>query len=226
MRIRLTSYRRRVFRSLALLGPLALAAGFAATAEVAAQDARVGHRVRVGTERPSGSVTVTPHSGAAGTVIAVRGEQLPPGLPVQIMIGAIRSGFEVVGAAVSDEAGQLAGSSISEPGTFPVTIPEWVERDRSYLLILTDRNYNPLAVADVFYPTDAQGMVLRKGRFQQEESACQTLVNDQEEVYFLLGNLGRLKDGDEVTVEGRMITSEACGPGPTIEVARVEPASR
>ena len=29
--------------------------------------------------------------------------------------------------------------------------------------------------------------------------------------------------GDQVTVEGRMVTSETCGPGPTIQVGRVVP---
>ena len=222
MRIHLPARRSRL---LALLVSLSASGGLLAAADLDAQDSRVGHRVRVGTDRPAGAVTVTPHSGAAGTVIAVKGEKLPPGMPIQIMIGAIRSGFEVVAAAVSDDAGNLAGSSISAPGTFPVTIPEWVQRDRSYLLILTDRQYNPLAVADVFYPTDAQGNVERTGRVTYDDGSCPTLTNDQDEVYFLEGGVQSIGVGDQVVVEGRMVTSESCGPGPTIQVARVAPVT-
>lgn len=211
----------RRIASTAVLLPLALALLGADRSELSAQ-----HRVQVGADRPAGITTVTPHSGPVGSVIAVQARSLPAGVPVQIMIGALRSGFEVVAAAVSDEEGVLAGSGLAERGTFPVTVPEWVQNDRSYLLILTDREYNPLAVADVFHPTDANGWVLRKGRISNLETECPTLTNESDELYFLGGDTGALAVGDEVVVEGTIGDSELCGPGTTIDVMQIRSGSR
>lgn len=186
------------------------------TGKARAQHPAAGHRVTIGGERLAGVTTVSPASGPAGSAVTVRSAALPPGTPVQVMIGALRSGFEVVAITVTDEEGNLA---ISDSVT--LTVPDWVESDRTYLFIVTDREYNPLAAADVFHVTDANGMVTRAGRIMHEPTACPTLTNDADELYFLAGNAAGLAPGEEVEVAGPIVESEACGRGVTIDVREI-----
>lgn len=193
---------------------VALLAGGAG--EARAQHPAAGHRVAIGGERLTGVTTVSPAKGPAGSVVTVRATALPPGTPVQVMIGALRSGFEVIAITVTDEEG-----NISIEDSLSLTVPDWVASDRSYLFIVTDRQYNPLAVADVFHVTDANGMVKRAGRIMHEPTDCPVLTNDAQELYFLTGSPGEVSPGEEVVVEGPIVDTEVCGKGTTIEVRRL-----
>lgn len=199
---------------LAALAACAVAAGGAAEAH--AQHPSAGHRVAIGGDRLAGVTTVSPGSGPPGTMVAVRAVSLPPGTPVQLMIGGLNSGFEVIAITVTDEEGNL-----SMEDSVAVKVPDWVERDRTYLFIVTDREYNPLAAADVFHATDAEGMVQRAGRIMFEPTSCPALTNEADELYFLAGSAGEVSPGEEVVVEGPIVDSEACGPGTTIEVRQL-----
>ncbi len=215
----------RAFREV----PRAALAALLATALIAgggtpasAQHPTAGHRVAVGGDRLVGVTTVSPSNGPPGTVVAVRAQSLPPGTPVQVMIGALQSGFEVVAITVTDEAGNLSNAD-----SVGITLPDWVQSDRSYLFMVTDRSYHPLAAADVFHPTDANGMVQRAGRIMYEPTDCPALTNQAEELYFLAGDPGEVKPGEEVVVEGPIVKSEVCGPGVTIDVRQLRrPAVR
>ena len=153
--------RDRSFRGRLALPALALACALSGAAELSAQ----GHLVTLGGAINRGAMSVAPRAGAAGTIVRLVPQGLPPNTPVQIMMGALRSGFEVVQTISTDDAGKIGGRD-----TVYVTVPAWVQTDRAYLLMLTDTNYNPLAAADVFNPTKADGTLQRRGAVKQDIS--------------------------------------------------------
>lgn len=218
MPIHIPSERRRGSARATRLPLIALAlACVGVAAEAAAQQPSAGHRIAVGGEAPAGVTTVSPHSGPAGSVVEVRAEALPADTRVQIMVGALRSGFEVVAVTRTDGQGRLAGGDAHR-----ISVPDWVQSDRSYVVIVTDLEYNPLAVADVFHATDARGRVVREGRIE-EVAPCPALTNDAGELYFLTGGTTGMRIGDQVVVEGEVVDSEACGKATTLRVRAVRP---
>lgn len=204
--------RRRPNISVLLVTPLALAVLGASGAS-----AQSGHRVPVGGTDHPGTVSVTPRSAAVGDVVWIRTANLPPTTSVQFMLGALREGFEIVVTRVTDEAGRMDGQD-----SLQVTVPEWVTTDRPYLMIVTDTAYNPLGTADVFHPTDANGILRRVGDVKLEGTGCPVLTGQAEEIYFLIGDTSTIRTGDRVKVIGRAVESGACGAGTTIEMQQIE----
>jgi hypothetical protein len=135
------------------------------------------------------------------------------------MIGALRMGFEVVTQTVTDDWGRINGAD-----SVAIEVPEWVTRDRPYLMIITDADYNPLGTADMFHPTDAYGMLTRSGEIRRHPlgTACPSLIGEAGEFYFLTGNTSALRSGEVVTIAGRAQESSACGAGTAIEIATVK----
>jgi len=130
-------------------------------------------------------------------------------------MGALRDGFEVVQTLSTDEGGRINGMD-----TVRVTVPDWVQTDRPYLIMITDPEYNPLASADMFHPTTPEGSVVRRGTIRFEDPACPTLTAAGEEIYFLVGDVAGLGAGERI-VRGKLADSGRCGNVTTIEVAEV-----
>lgn len=173
-----------------------------------------GHRVVSGGVVYPGLATMIDRSGAAGALLRLHAQQLPPDRDVQVMVGALRDGFEVVQTLRTDSEGRIHGQD-----TVKVTVPEWVKNDRPYLVMITDLEYNPLAAADMFHPVAADGGLVRKGTIRREDPACPTLTGEGEELYFLVGDTGALVAGEETVVRGRLVEPGRCGNATTIEVA-------
>jgi hypothetical protein len=133
------------------------------------------------------------------------------------MMGALRDGFEVVATKVTDATGKLDGVD-----SIGMKVPEWVSPDRPYLMIVTDANYTPLGTADMFHPTDRNGVLERVGKFVREAAGCPVLTGDAGEIYFLTGDTSKLTPGDRVRIVGRALESSSCGKATGIEVQRAE----
>ena len=206
--------RRRLDLPALLLAPLAFGLMGAGAVDLAAQG---GHRVSVGGTPATGTTTVTPRSAAPGETVWIQTAYLPPATPIQLMVGALRDGFEIVVSRVTDEAGRFNGLDSLE-----MTVPEWVTWDRPYLMIVTDTEYKPLGSADMFHPTDQNGMLKRVGTIQQEATGCPFLTGEADEIYFLVGNTSSLRTGDKVTIVGRALESSPCGTGTALEVLEIE----
>ena len=207
------SIRRRTRR--ALLAPLTLTALAVGAQGLSAQG---GHGVAVGGAPATSAATVKPRSAAAGETVWIQTAYLPPGTSVQFMMGALRDGFEVVSTQMTDDRGKIGGAD-----SIAIKVPTWVTRDKPYLMIVTDAYYNPLGVADMFHPTDQNGVLVRTGKFVSEVPNCPSLTGDSDEIYYLTGDLSSLKAGDRVKITGRALPSGPCGKGTTIAVQRIEP---
>jgi hypothetical protein len=179
--------------------------------------AQGGHGVAVGGAPSTSTATVKPRSAAAGETVWIQATYLPPGTAVQFMMGALRDGFEVVSTQVTDDRGKLGGAD-----SIAIKVPAWVTRDKPYLMIVTDAYYNPLGVADMFHPTDRNGVLVRTGKFVRETPACPSLIGESDEVYYLSGDTSSLQPGDRVRITGRALTTGPCGKGTTIAVQKLE----
>ena len=210
------SNRRRLLSRAALYTPLVL--GLLAGAQGAS--AQGGHRTVVGLMPMPGSTTLGTRSGPVGSKIWIRTANLPASTEVQIMLGALRDGFEVVTTRMTDDRGKFGGMD-----SIQVEVPSWVKPDRPYLMIVTDTNYNPLGSADMFHPTDGTGTLMRAGRVSLQQTGCPVLTGDAEEVYYLTGISAGLQAGDRIKVVGHPVESGTCGKGTTIEVQKVERVS-
>lgn len=188
---------------------LALAAALAAAPGLSAQ----GHLVSLGGEINHGSLSVEPRYGTVGTEFKIVPHNLPPNTDVQVMLGALRAGFEVVKTLRTDDRGLLSGRD-----TITITVPDWVTNDRAYLVMLTDTNYNPLAQADMFHPTKADGMIVRRGLVKLDPTGCRFLTAEGGEQYALEGDTSMLMLGKEMLVKGKVVPAGQCGPFTTIEL--------
>lgn len=198
--------------ALARVLPAVLALALAAGAS--AQERSSGHSSEGPVTSPTRPIVASPRSGPPGTMVTLRPLHLPSVTPVQISIGGTRSGFEVLGQMMTDQQGELSG-----PVTFRV--PEWTERDRTYVFMVLDLYFKPLAASPVFYVTGEDGTVLRQGLIEGPAASCPTLHDAEGVRYGLTGATTGLQPGDSVAVEGVVSDRSACGDGPSIEVRRV-----
>ena len=173
-----------------------------------------GHAVVVGGHASTGIAAVIENHGAPGGTIRVTTKQMPPDMSAQISFGALRDGFEVIKTGYVDMGGRFDGRD-----TVQVTIPDWVQNDRPYLLIVSDLEYHPFAPAEMVHPTDIHGMVRREGLVKREPTGgCLTLTGESDELYYLTGNTAGLVAGEEARIEARIIQNTSCGIGTTLEV--------
>jgi len=203
---------RRPFRvalaSLAILALSGVAQGIDAQGRVRASDSDVTRRIQ----------SITPRSGPPGTVVTVSSALMPHITPVRVGIGATRTGFESLAELLTSLDGEF---SIS------VTVPEWVQWDRSHRFILFDFYFNPIALSDAFYVTDAQGRIHREGAITDEGDGCLAMRDLDGQLFTLIGDVTEWKVGDRVVVEGMILESSECVQQPTIRITRdATPAGR
>ncbi len=156
--------------------------------------------------------TISPQSGGSGTEVTVSAINLPAITPVQIGIGAIGTGFEVLHQLMTNPRGEI---------TDTVQVPRWVTTDRSHVFIVFDIYFRPLSMSEPFHVTDRNGLFSRAGRISRQDAACTTLVADDDQLYSLHGDLRGLRPEDEVIVQGTLAEASACGQGTAIDVVRI-----
>jgi hypothetical protein len=76
-------------------------------------------------------------------------------------------------------------------------------------------------LSDPFHVTNMAGHVRRRGVVVDRDGACLTLRDADGYTYTLVGDLGELGAGDEVTVEGPYSEAGLCSGGRTIDVVRI-----
>jgi hypothetical protein len=198
---------------------LSLALSLALLGGASHASAQSGHLVQIGYNQNPGLSMVSPRSGTIGSTIKIGTKSLPPNTAVQIMIGALMDGFEVVATPMTDGNGLFDGRD-----TVEIKVPDWVKTNRSYLVMLTTLDYKPLAAADMFHPTDANGGLSRRGTVKFDDPKCPTLIGQGGELYFLTGSTAGLMGGDDVVIKGTVVGPTACGPTTTIKIDSFKPA--
>ncbi len=155
--------------------------------------------------------SVEPRAGPPGTTVAVYTENLPPQARIHVGVGAMRAGFEALAEGTQEIWGEVSAT---------VRIPEYATWERPVVFIIFNGVFSPIAVSNPFHVTDEEGMVRRRGRVTDEGLQCTTLRDADQYVYGLIGDLGRLRPGDEIVVEGEVNPGGACGGTDAIRVVR------
>lgn len=155
---------------------------------------------------------MAPRSGPPGTLVSIHTENLPLQGSVHIGVGAVGAGFETLTQSTQGEWGEISAS---------VRIPLSARWDQPLFLIIFNGNFSPTGISDPFHVTNADGMVRRRGRITDEGVDCVTMRGEDDTLYTLTGELGALRLGDEVVVEGVYVDSGACPRGSTIADARL-----
>lgn len=156
--------------------------------------------------------SISPRFGPPGTQVTVASGLMPAITPVRLGIGATRIGFEALAELLTTPTGEF---------TVPVVIPEWATVERSHRFILFDFYFNPIAMSDAFFVTDANGVFRRSGRVVREGVPCVSLRDVDGELYTLAGETAALVEGARVTVEGKLAESSECGTNPVIGILKV-----
>lgn len=156
---------------------------------------------------------ITPNFGPPGTVVTVASGLMPAITPVRVGIGATRVGFETLAELLTSVSGEFS---------VPVTVPEWASVERSHRFILFDFYFNPIAMSDAFFVTDANGVFKRTGRFVKEGVPCPSLRDGDGELYALVGDTGTLAEGARVTIEGKLTEATGCGSNASIGILKLQ----
>jgi len=160
---------------------------------------------------------MVPRNGAPGTTVTLRSGGMPALTPVRIGVGAVRFGFEEVAQLLTNERGEFS---------VDVTVPAWARRDLTHRFILFDFYFVPIALSDVFYVTDPDGILVREGDVVTA-GRCPVLRADDGLLYALTGEVRGIEARSRVVVEGRLAGSSTCPQGTALEVIRVvAPPSR
>jgi hypothetical protein len=175
-----------------VLAPAAAVAALATFQDVAAQ--------RVGPEMS--------HRGApAGSEVELRMSGLPPSTAVLLGFGGVGSPHEILGHAVTDEAGVWSMSA---------RIPEWAERNRTYLFFLAWADQRPWGFSEPLIVTGPDRAVRVNGEVEAVVEGCTFLRARDETLYALTGEFGRMEPGSEAVVVGTVLP-DAGGSSPCAE---------
>jgi hypothetical protein len=149
-------------------------------------------------------VEISPRVGPPGTEVTLRASSMPSLTPVQLAIGATRSGFEAIALGFTTIDGDLEAV---------VTVPDWAKPEQTHRFIAFNLYFSSiLAESPIFHVTDAAGRVVREGTVGSAGAACPTLEGDDGERYRLTGDTGDLRVGEHVRLQGPLSENDAgCG---------------
>lgn len=157
--------------------------------------------------------SLEPRSGPPGTVVSIYTENLPPQARIHVGVGAMRAGFEALAEGTQDIWGEVSAK---------VQVPAYATWERPLVFIVFNGNFSPIGISDPFHVTNEDGLVRRAGRITDEGLDCVTLRDGDQYMYALAGDLGDLKPGDEVVVEGAVTVDGPCAGADRIEVVTLE----
>jgi hypothetical protein len=156
-------------------------------------------------EGPSArDMEISPRVGPPGTRVTLSATRMPSLTPVQLAIGATRSGFEALALGLTTIDGDLHES---------VVVPAWAKSDQIHRFLVFNLYFSAvLAESALFHVTGADGSVVREGVVTRAEPGCLALAGDDGERYRLRGRTAELSVGERVRVEGKLSeSSEGCG---------------
>ena len=157
--------------------------------------------------------SVEPRTGPPGTVVKVYTENLPLQARIHVGVGAMRAGFEALAEGTQDIWGEVSAT---------VRIPAYATWERPVVFIVFNGNFSPIGISDPFHVTNEEGLVRRAGRITDEGLGCVTLRDGDQYMYALTGDLGDLKPGDEVVVEGTVTVDGPCDGADQIAVVNLK----
>ena len=160
---------------------------------------------------------VEPLYGPAGTEVTIFTENLPLQAKVHVGVGATRTGFEALFEAEQGMWGEVAAK---------ITIPETAPWDRAVVLVAFDAIFAPIGISDPFHVLNPDGLLRRTGEITGEGVECVAMRDTDGFLYTLIGDVGDVEPGDQVTVEASYVEASTCMQGTTLSVTRVmEPPS-
>ena len=125
----------------------------------------------------------------------------------------MRAGFEALAEGTQEIWGEVSAT---------VRVPAYATWERPLVFIVFNGNFSPIGISDPFHVTSEQGLVRRAGRITDEGLACVTLRDGDQYMYALAGDLGDLKPGDEVVVEGTVTVDGPCEGADRITVVNLQ----
>ena len=157
--------------------------------------------------------SVEPRTGPPGTVVEVYTENLPLQAKIHVGVGAMRAGFEALAEGTQEMWGEVSAT---------VRIPDYATWERPLVFIVFNGIFSPIGISDPFHVTNEEGLVRRTGRITDEGLGCVTLRDGDQYMYALTGELGDLKPGDEVVVEGTVTVDGPCEGADQISVVNLK----
>jgi hypothetical protein len=155
--------------------------------------------------------SIIPQSGPVGTEVVLKAWSMPAITPLRVGFGSTL-GFEAYDMVLSTDKGEL---------TMRATVPAWATWDKTYRLIVFNVYFQPIALSDPFYVTNAEGLLMRRGVVSREKPECVTFTDTGGEVHSLTGEIAALKTGDVASIEGTFTGASKCATGAAIRVARI-----
>ncbi len=156
--------------------------------------------------------SVEPRSGPPGTVVKVYTENLPLQARIHVGVGAMRAGFEALAEGTQDIWGEVSAT---------VRVPAYATWERPLVFIVFNGNFSPIGISNPFHVTNEEGLVRRAGRITDEGLGCVTLRDGDQYMYSLAGEVGDVKPGDEVVVEGTVTVDGPCEGADQIAVVNL-----
>jgi len=156
--------------------------------------------------------SVEPRTGPPGTEVKVYTENLPLQAKIHVGVGAMRAGFEALAEGTQEMWGEVSAT---------VRIPDYATWERPLVFIVFNGIFSPIGISDPFHVTNEEGLVQRAGRITDEGLGCVTLRDGDQYMYALTGDLGDLKPGDEVVVEGTVTVDGPCEGADQIAVVNL-----
>jgi hypothetical protein len=144
---------------------------------------------------------IRPKGGAAGTVVRLSAEGLPPSSRLLIAFANL-SQYQLLQRVTTDENGSFITAQ---------EVPEWAELNRVHYFFASFDDEIPLALSSGFHVTAENGIARVTGSIGERADGCVDLRDAKNELYHLEGDLGERKPGDRVTVVGTIADPTACG---------------
>src|SRR5690606_32847699 len=103
-----------------------------------------------------------------------------------------------------------------------VTVPEWADRGRPYVLVIDEPGLEPRAVSEPFVVGTGGDRVVVEGTLTDEGVECPALRDRHGTLYTLAVRELDLGPGTAVRVEGTIAEASICMQGTTLDVERLE----
>jgi LysM repeat protein len=163
------------------------------------------------------AVTISPASGAPGSLVQVSASGFAPAAPLRLMAGLTSANLRELQLVKADSRGRAVLS---------VRVPDWAARAGSIVFAYETTNGRLRTVSEPFRIVQpappASNRITVIGTLTREGVECQALRGDDGELYTLAGEFGDFRPGDRVRVEGRIAQASTCMQGTTIDVQRIQ----